>query len=163
MDLSSTGDIALCGARTTTGERDVVIGNVTFTPPREVDVLSVQLVDAANITLADAKLAPTVPQNGGGGNIPGLAAGWPLTAADRATYTLDFSAERDLAGAHLAADVEEAPILHLRVGDPSQDASFRSWRVVYRMNGRRWISTFTHAFRMPGGLAADADACASAS
>lgn len=152
MDLSGTDNTLVCATRTTAGERDVVLGNVAFAPPRGVDLLSVQLVDPVNITLVDAKIAPTVPQRGGGGTIPGLALGWPLTAEDRASFTLDFAAERDLVGAHLTGEVAEAPILHLQVGDPSRDASFRSWRVVYRMDGRRWVSTFTHAFRMPGGV-----------
>jgi len=126
--------------------------DVTFTPPSGVDLLSVQLVDPVNIALVDAKIAPTVPRRGGGGTIPGLALGWPLTAEDRATFTLDVAAERDLVGAHLTSGVAEAPILHLQVGDPTRDASFRVGRVVYRMDGRRWVSTFTHAFRVPGGI-----------
>ncbi len=156
MDLSGTEDITLCAGRMTPDERDVVIGNLTFVPPHDVQLLSIRLIDPVNVTLADAHLAPTVAQPGGGGTVPGLTLGWPLTAADRAGYTLDWSAERDLVGAQLRAGVEEAPILHLQVLDPGQDASFRAWQVEYRMTGTRWVSTFTHAFQMPGTVGVDA-------
>jgi hypothetical protein len=43
--------------------------------------------------------------------------------------------------------VEEAPVLHLHVVDPTRDASFDAWQVEYRMWGVRWVSTFTHALR----------------
>jgi hypothetical protein len=155
MDLSGSGDIMLCAGRLTATEQDLVMGNVTFRPPREVQVDSVRLLDAVNVSLADAEVAATVAQPGGGGTTPGLSRGWPLTAADRAEYTLDWSTERPLAGAELRAGVEEAPILHLHVVDPTQDASFRAWQVGYRMDGRRWVSTFTHAFRMPGTVSVD--------
>jgi len=150
MDLSGTGLVEWCAGRDTATERDLVTGNVTFLPPHDVELLSILLLDPVNVTIADAEIAPTVAQPGGGGNTPGLSKGWPLTDADRAGYTLDWSAERDFVGARLTAMVEEAPILHLQVEDPTRDASFRAWRVVYRMNGIRWVSTFTHSFRMSG-------------
>lgn len=159
MDLSGSGDIMLCAARLTATEQDLVIGNVTFRPPRDVQVDSVRLLDPVNVSLADAEVAATVAQPGGESTIPGLTTGWPLTAADEAEYTLDWSTERPLAGTELRAGVEEAPILHLHVVDPTQDASFRAWQVAYRMDGRRWVSTFTHAFRMPGTVGVDG--CAS--
>jgi hypothetical protein len=87
-----------------------------------------------------------------------LAAGrWPLAATERSSLTLDWSTERDLAGARLAAGVEEAPFLHLRVADPARDASFRAWRIQYVMDGDRKVSTFTGAFRMSGTV--DPDNC----
>lgn len=155
MDLSGTGDIAICAARPTAAEQDVVTGNLTFRPPRDVELVAVRLVEPVNVTLADAEVAATVLQAGGGGSVPGLAFGWPLTPADRATYTLDWSTERDLAGATLRAGVEEAPILHLRITDPTRDASFSAWQVEYRMDGTRRVSTFTHSFRMSGTVGAD--------
>ncbi|MCV2395974.1 hypothetical protein OEB99_16790 [Actinotalea sp. M2MS4P-6] len=156
MFLSGTGDIGLCATRITADDRDFVTGNVTFTAPRDVQVLSVRLVDPVNVTLADARIAPTVPQPDGGGVIPGLSRGWPLTVSDRADLTLDWSSERDLDGAHLTAGVTEAPILHVQVVDPSQDASFRAWEVEYRMAGTRWVSRFTHAFAISGTVGVNA-------
>ena len=152
MHLSGTGNLTSCAGRPTDAERDLVTGNVTFIAPRDAQLLSVTLLDPVNVTIADAVIAPTRSVPGGGGTIPGLVTGWPLTQADRAGYTIDWSGERDLADARLTAGVEEAPILHLRVVDPSQEASFRAWQVEYRMSGTRWVSTFTHAVSMPGAV-----------
>jgi len=74
--------------------------------PSEVTLLSARLVDALNVQLADAMVAPTLTQPGGGGTIPGLARGLSLTAADRAQYTLDWSAERPVSGAALSPGQE---------------------------------------------------------
>lgn len=110
---------------------------------------AVTLVDAVNVTLADARIAAVAPPPGGGRVVvPGVGLGWPVPAADRASYTLDWATEGDLQGALLGAGSEEAPILHLRVDDPTRDASFEAWRVVYEIDGDRRVSTFTHAFRM---------------
>lgn len=156
MDLGGSDELVLCAARHTATEQDLVMGNVTFRPTQDVQVDSVRLLDPVNVSLADAEVAATVAQPGGGGAIPGLTTGWPLSAAEEAEYTLDWSTGRPLAGAELRAGVEEAPILHLHVVDPTQDASFRAWQVGYRMDGRRWVSTFTHAFRMSGTVGVDA-------
>lgn len=152
--LSSASGVVLCLGRASVDEQDIVVGQLEFRAPDDVEVLSVALVDPVNLTLADARVVsadrvgdPTDPILAFG-----VARGWPLTEGQRAEYALDWSTERDLVGAHLAAGVTEAPILHLDVTDPSLDASYQAWQVVYRMNGTRWASTFTHALRVPGAV-----------
>lgn len=156
MHLTGVGDTLVCRGRLSADERDVVMGGLTFNPPRDAEILSVSLVDPVNTTLAGATVAPVSAPRGDGDDawtaIPGGGEVWPMTPADRAQYTVDWSQERDLVGAHLSSGVEEAAILHIRVTDPSEDASYRAWRVEYRMDGTRWVSTFTNAFTMPAAV-----------
>ena len=121
---------------------DVVRGGLRFVAPTAVEVLAVRLVAAENIEIADARVAPqakAAPGTDAAGL--GTAVGWPV--ADREQYAMDWSRDRPLVGAHLAAGVEELPYLHLRVLDRSLEASYTAWQVEYRMRGTRWVSTFT--------------------
>ncbi|HEY3438188.1 MAG TPA: hypothetical protein VGK35_10925 [Actinotalea sp.] len=146
-DLSEPGGGTTCAGGQKPNDRDLVTGGITFTAPRDLELLSIRLVDPVNITLADALIVPVVAKPGGGATVHGVTRGWPLTDADRATLTLDWAAERGLAGADLRAGVEEAPILHLQVIDSTKDASIGAWQVEYRMWGVRWSSRFDQALR----------------
>ena len=150
MHLSDSGVTETCVVREAPSDRDFAIGGVTFLPSDDVELLSVELVDPVNVRLVDADVVPTVAQPGGGTLIQHVGR-WPLTPGERDALTVDWSRERALTGAQLDGGVEEMPLLHVSVVDPSRDASFEAWRVVYRMFGTRWESTFTQAFRTPAG------------
>jgi len=147
--LARAGDVTMC-ADSANGT-ELVMGGLEFSPPADATVLAVRLVDPQNVELADARVVPLVSDEGSGSLIFGLTAGWPVE--DAAEYTVDWTADRDLVGAHLRPGVAEAPYLHLRVLDPDQPASFGSWQVEYRLRATTWVSRFTIGFTRPAGPA----------
>jgi hypothetical protein len=130
-----------------TAGTELIRGGITFDPPADATVLAVRLVEPENIELADARVAPLTTGAPGDQTTIGTATGWPLEERER--YAMDWTADRELVGAHLRGGVTEVPYLHLHVVDPLQPVSLEGWQVEYRMRATKWVSTLGTAVKMP--------------
>lgn len=137
----------MCFAPVATSEGELVRGGIDLDVPSATTILAVRLVDPQNLELAHARVVPVVADDDGGVNVLGATTGWPI--ADPAQYTVDWTGDRDLVGAHLRPGIAEAPYVHLHVIDPSKPASTEGWEVEYRMYATKWVSTLHLAVRLP--------------
>lgn len=145
------GTVTVCATRAGgPADGDVAFGAV-LEPTSDVELTGLTLVGATNVVV-DATVVPVVHGSDGGYTTVG-AMHWPLSSADRAGLTLEWSSERDLAGAHLTAGVTEDVVLRVHADDAAAQASWSAIRVTYRTAGAHWAQTFHQGLIIPAGTA----------
>lgn len=121
-----------CSVGTVDAEREVDGGTVV--PARTIEVTGVRLVDPRNVELVDAVVLPRLQSN----DQPVVAAPPP---AWRSTYPAvprwDWSQAVGTNGGRVNALSEREVLLHVRVADPSREASFSDIEVSYTTGGRQ--------------------------